>query len=152
MHDLATTNESARRARAACGVLVAAVAVIACGCRTTSSTHASSPSRVEATRSVATRTWELRDGSEVLGRVVRMESVDAPEHTFFVVQNREGQDLGIVDDLGRAWRYRVHERDPEWIATGTVLQGARAILEAGAHAELVEVGLASPAASERDGA
>jgi hypothetical protein len=68
---------------------------------------------------------------------VRFEDESAPEHTFFSVRNERHQELGMIDRLGRAFRYRPHERDPEWLGTGTVLDGTRRIL--GAGTALVEV-------------
>lgn len=135
----ASGSKASERSRRSLAALVALLATVAGACRTTTSTLPPSPSRLAATHSVATAAWELRDGSDVVGRVLRMDTVEAAPRTVFVVQNPEGQDLGLIDALGRAWRYRAHEREPDWIATGTVVQGARAILGASESAELVEV-------------
>lgn len=125
------------------------LAALVPACRTTTSTLPPSPQQIAATHSIATAAWELRDGATVLGRVLRMDTVEAPPRTVFVVENREGQDLGLVDSLGRAWRYRAHEREPDWVATGTVVQGARAILGASERAELVEIDAPSRARDDR---
>ena len=42
--------------------------------------------------------------------------------------HRARQDLGMIDTLGRAWRYRPHTREAEWLTTGTVVQGALAMV------------------------
>lgn len=91
------------------------------------------------TRALLQKTWEVRSGLELHGFVARYASQDVPPRTYFLVQNRERQDLGLIDSFGRAWRYLAHERESEWVTTGTVLQGARAILSAGPEATLVEV-------------
>lgn len=44
-----------------------------------------------------------------------------------VVQNLFGQDLGLVDSLGRAWRYRAHE-EALWLGSGTIEEGVGWIL------------------------
>jgi hypothetical protein len=54
------------------------------------------------------------------------------------VQNVLQQELGRIDGLGRAWRHEPHEREPLWVGTGTVIEGARAILGASPNAVLDE--------------
>lgn len=46
----------------------------------------------------------------------------------FLVQNAFGQQIGFVDALGRAYRYRVADGEPEHCATGTMEENLRAIL------------------------
>jgi hypothetical protein len=47
----------------------------------------------------------------------------------------------MIDLQGRAWRYRPHRREPEWLGTGTILKGARLVLGGGAASRMVEIGL-----------
>ncbi len=47
--------------------------------------------------------------------------------------------MGIVDLDGRAFRYRAHSIDPEWIGSGPVFDGARRILDAETTPDAVEV-------------
>jgi hypothetical protein len=69
---------------------------------------------------------------------------------MFVVQNTFGQDLGMIDGLGRAWRFRPHQTEADRLLTGTIAEGAAAILGA-SDCELREVELerAREAAAQR---
>jgi len=123
-------------------LLVSSIACLS-ACATTVT---SSPPNVEqavVTHALPVRAWELRDGASILGCVVRLEVGSDPDRAWFSVRNSHQQELGIVDVHGRIWRYRPHERDPDWLGSGTVLQGARSILDSGEGAELVEVSLES---------
>lgn len=96
------------------------------------------------TRTEAVRAWIVMDGNESVGTVVmyaKAENLDDPTQQFYSVRNSLHQELGTVDGLGRAWRFVPHQRDPDWTTSGSVVQGARAILGAGSDAELVEVSL-----------
>lgn len=93
-------------------------------------------------RSHAARAWDLVDGTQRAGFVVRFEEPGAEGRAWYSVRNRYAQELGIVDVDGRAWRYRPHQREPEWLGSGTVLAGASRILEAGSQASLVEISIA----------
>ena len=48
----------------------------------------------------------------------------------------------MIDAHGRAYRYMPHQREPAWVGTGTIAQGAGAILDIGVPCRLIE--LASP--------
>lgn len=113
-------------------------------CRTTSSETPAGGRDVSVTHSQATRVWQLVQMGEPLGVITRYESDEHPPRTFFLVRNMARQDLGLVDALGRAWRYRPHEREAEWVTTGTVLQGALAILGNTGTGELRELALDTP--------
>ena len=115
--------------------------IAAAACRTTSTSRAPRPDSVPITRTAPTKAWELWDAGRCLGSLVRFEEPSNPRRAFYSVRNREGQELGLVDLDGRAWRYRPHESVPQWVGTGTVLEGARRILDGTAAAELVEVGV-----------
>ena len=93
-----------------------------------------------------TRAWRLAEGTATLGYVVCFEDPSDAERTFFSVRNELQQDLGLIDRRGRFFRYRPHRREPEWLGSGTVLEGARRILDAGPESELVEVRVADLAA------
>jgi hypothetical protein len=66
------------------------------------------------------------------------EDPSAPAHHYYSVRNALEQELGSIDAQGRAWRFEVHQRDAHLVATGTLLDGARAILGLGATAQLVD--------------
>ena len=56
------------------------------------------------------------------------------------MRNPWQQELGTIDAQGRAWRFVPHEREARWVGTGTLAEGARAIL---AEAAPVEAALRS---------
>jgi hypothetical protein len=98
-------------------------------------------------RTVPTRTYEVQvDGAE-RGRLVLQEAIGAPDRRYWSVRNRWDQELGMVDALGRAWRHVPHVPEPEWVATGSVAEGAGAILGTPHVPCLVERPAGSP---ERD--
>lgn len=85
--------------------------------------------------------WQVVDGGRVLGFVVRYETTGADNKAYFSVRNEHQQELGVVDADGRAWRYRAHQRESEWLGSGTVENGARSILAGSAGTQLVPVAL-----------
>jgi hypothetical protein len=85
------------------------------------------------------RAWDVLDGARRAGSVVRFQDPDRADRAWYSVRNEHRQEIGIVDVDGRVWRYRPHEREPEWLGSGTVLAGASRILAVGAGATLVEV-------------
>lgn len=113
-------------------------------CWTTRTTERMSVSAEPAVirHATPTRAWSLGDEVDTpLGYVVLFEVAEEDQRAVYMVRNRWHQDLGMIDSLGRAWRYQLHEDEAEWIATGTVLDGARAILRAGEGSHLDEVDL-----------
>jgi hypothetical protein len=107
----------------ACPALVACLAV---------EERHSSPPPPPAVASFPGDAWTILGGSDAeLGFVVRFEEV-APTldqaRTFFSVRNIHGQELGLVDDLGRAWRYRPHALEPDWVGTDGLAEGVARIL------------------------
>jgi hypothetical protein len=82
--------------------------------------------------------WDVVDGGRVVGAVLRFErgsESGAEPELIYVVRNEHGQDLGLVDALGRAWRKRPHAPD-EAVGAGTLEAGARRILAVGDSARL----------------
>lgn len=69
----------------------------------------------------------LADAAEV-GFVVQFEHSARAGEALFVVRNAWEQDLGLVDHLGRAYRFRPHADEPECLGTGTVAAGVARIL------------------------
>ena len=94
------------------------------------------------TATEASRCWKVLEHGEPQGWVVRFEGPGGPGHEYYSVRNLHHQELGTLDEQGRAWRFVPHEREAEWVATGTVLEGTRLILELGFEAELEEMPLA----------
>lgn len=111
------------------------------GCRVT---RRSDPPGLAGTliqRSLAERGWLVHDGQDrVIGSVVRYEEPSGGRRFLYSVRNLHGQDMGMVDKLGRAYRYRPHA-DPEWLSTGPVQEGVLAILGQGLAGELEEIPL-----------
>jgi len=110
-------------------------------CRTTKTSPVSGPANLEVTRAVPVRAWELWQDGLLLGSLVRFEETGDAGRAFYSVRNREGQEIGLVDLDGRAWRHRPLQSRPEWLGTGTVTEGAQRILGGTDKAELIEVDL-----------
>ena len=109
-------------------VLILAL-LLAPACETT---RVKSPVAVPAVARVAQaqRLWEVRaePGGEPRGYVVWFRSPSAEQDSHHVVRNRWHQDLGLIDGLGRAYRYLPHEEEARWVGSGTVTQGVGRIL------------------------
>jgi hypothetical protein len=116
--------------------------LLVAACRTTTTYSPPNMGAAVVMRSEAVFAWEVREGGRVLGYVVRMQTGETDSKTFYSVRNEHRQELGLVDADGRAWRYRAHEREPEWLGTDTVTKGARLILGASEQAEMVVTDLA----------
>jgi hypothetical protein len=123
------------------------LALLACcssaACVTESHSQIAGPKAALVTRTLPTRGWELRDDGRLAGTVLLYSDPERAQMDYYSIRNAEGQVLGLVDLAGRAWRYRLHEEEPEWLGTGTVLEGARRILGTSALSLLEEAELAS---------
>lgn len=115
------------------------VVLTTCGCRTH---RIKSPVAVPALARVArTETlWRVEEpGHEgTRGYVVFFRSEGTSRDSVYVVRNRWHQDLGMVDGLGRAYRYRPHQEEAEWLGTGTLVEGVTRILDLEGPPVLVE--------------
>ena len=80
--------------------------------------------------------WQVWQGAQLAGYVVRFEEPGQGGSMLLSVRNSHNQDLGWIDQVGRAWRYRPHE-DPEWMSSGSTLQGVRQILKLGEDARML---------------
>jgi hypothetical protein len=121
--------------------------LIACllpaACTTESQSQSAGPKMAIVTRTLPSRGWEVRDDGRLAGSVLLYTDPARASTGYYSVRNAQGQVLGMVDFDGRAWRYRLHEEQPEWIGTGTVLEGVRRILGTSALSALEEAELAS---------
>lgn len=115
----------------------------ATACRTTTTSTPPGLSEAIVLRSYAARAWSVVDGEHRVGFVVRFEEPGTAGRSWFSIRNAYAQEVGIVDIDGRAWRYKPHQRDPEWLGSGTVQAGTVRILEANAAAQLVEIAVES---------
>jgi hypothetical protein len=95
---------------------------------------------VTATLSNPSRAWELVQDGKVLGTLVEFEELYGGRR-FFSVRNADQQELGLVDEHGRAWRFVPHARDSEWLGSGTIFEGARRILGTSRKLAVFEVDL-----------
>jgi len=112
------------------------------GCRSSTTSESVGPRSPVVTRTTPVRAWEMWQQGRCLGSLVRFEDPGDTSRGYYSVRAREGHEIGLVDLEGRAWRYRAHQSEPEWLGTGTVLDGVRRILGGTQSAELVEVDLA----------
>ncbi len=101
----------------------------------------------DVTHAAATRAWIVIDKGEPVGEMVRYDDENG-ERFFYSVRNPFHQELGFIDSVGRAYRFRAHQPEPSWTGTGAVIEGVRSILEASLESELREVELAQLAGSE----
>lgn len=101
------------------------------------------------TRALPTRAFEIHDRGRTVGSLIRYDE-EGTLRFFFAVQNVHGQDLGLVDAQGQAWRRRPFEKD-EMLSAGTVQEGAGRILGLAGPVVLVEVSLEGLRAAPSDG-
>jgi hypothetical protein len=133
-----------RRAMKASLVALTALALLSAACRTVSTREVSSVPGLNVRVGTRARTWELRRGDDVLGLVVLFEDRRRAQDSVYVVRNAWSQDLGLIDALGRAFRYVPHLEEPVWVGSGTIAAGAQRILATDAECELVELDAADP--------
>lgn len=129
-------------------LLLVGTVILCASCRTVASAVSSSP-LPEVRVGTRERTWEVRSSGETLGFVVLFQERGLVRDSLYVVRNRIHQDLGLIDGLGRAFRYVPHCEEPVWVGSGTIAAGAREILGAEQECELLE--LAQPAGSPNGG-
>lgn len=134
--------------------LLVLLCTLGSGCKTETQRSAADTQALEAAVSTASRAWELVLAGRVVGVLVEFEERGGSRR-YFSIRNQEQQELGMVDAQGRAWRFVPHSDEPEWLGTGTVLEGASRILRIeGRSAEAYEVDLGlltrEAAATSRD--
>lgn len=125
--------------RRAMKLLLASAVLVACAsCRTieTNEVARTLPSPRVGKR---VRTWEVRCGGEPLGHVVLFQEHGLARDSLYVVRNPWNQDLGLIDGLGRAFRYVPHREEPAWVGSGTIAAGAQQILGSAEPCELIEL-------------
>lgn len=127
------------RQAAATGCL--ALALQACSVTTT--VQPLSPESAVITPVPAAGQWVVLERGIERGSVVRYAGPGDSGRLLYAVRNRWSQDIGLIDAMGRAWR-RVPHGEDRWLGTGTVLDGARRILDLDDSARLVPVEAAAP--------
>ena len=97
--------------------------------------------------------YEIDRNEEAGGYLVHFVSSE-PAGSMWVVRNRWHQDLGVIDSLGRSYRYEPHAEEPIWVGSGSVVLGVQRILALTDRPELREVPLFDPeavtASAQRD--
>jgi hypothetical protein len=121
------------------------LAAIACtgptACVTDTSVEYFGKDRLDPIYLHTVRVWEVLDDGQLLGYVTRQESPEAPDRAIYSVRNEWDQEVGMVDVLGRAWRYVPHAEEADWLGTGTLVEGAGKLLHARGEPLLVELDL-----------
>ncbi len=117
-------------------------AYLALSCQVTESARSASPTPFVRTAKPV-QAWLVVDGETELGSVVLFSTPgeDGAVDAFFSIRNVWQQDLGIVDEMGRAWAFRAHAQESQWVGSGTVASGAARILGASSACRLVEIAL-----------
>jgi len=124
-----------------------ALALLLSGCRTVETRPVPGAPPPVLRVGARTRAWEVRHGAERLGQVVLFQERGLARDCVYVVRNAWNQDLGLIDGLGRAYRYVPHLDEPTWVGSGTIALGAERILGA-ADCTLVELETALAGAFE----
>ena len=135
-----------QRRSLSCVLLAGALgALVATGasCRTTTQESSTNSGARTVVRAAPTQAWDVVLDGEHFGRVVRFDVDGRPSETRFIVQNPYGQDLGLVDAVGRAYRYRPHA-EAVWVGTGTVVEGIANVLDLTGRPTLKEVAFDAP--------
>ncbi len=121
-----------------CAALLVTSVLLGASCRTTSMREVSSASAPSVRTGKRARTWEVRSEGAVLGLVVLFEDGLREQDSVYVVRNPWNQDLGLIDGLGRAFRYVPHREEPSWVGSGTIAVGAQHIFGTNGACELIE--------------
>lgn len=119
------------------------VLALAPACQTTTQSSVANAHAGEPLEARPVEAWEAVAAGRAIGVVVRFALESRPGEAWFSVRNPHQQELGLVDTRGRAWRFRPAAGDPDWIGTGTVIEGVARILSASDALELYEVPLAT---------
>lgn len=117
------------------------LALCSAACTSTSQSQLAGPENAIVRRTNAAKGWRVRDDGCLAGSLLLYADPEDRGAGYYSVRNPEGQTLGMVDFEGRAWRYRPHQEQPDWLGTGTVLEGVRRILETSALTVLEEAPL-----------
>lgn len=116
--------------------------LLAGACRTIETRELCRPAAAEVRVGTRARSWDVYRSGECVGRVVLFQERGDIRDSIYVVRNPWHQDLGLIDGLGRAYRYLPHHKEPAWVGSGTIAQGVERILGHEERCELVEVDLA----------
>jgi len=102
--------------------------LLAGACRTVETRALERPPIAEVRLGTRARSWDVYQAGECVGRVVLFQEQGAIRDSVYVVRNPWHQDLGLIDGLGRAYRYLPHHKEPAWVGSGTIALGVERIL------------------------
>ncbi len=108
------------------------------GCRVTETRESVHVEQPPIRRASAALLWNVIIEGSPVGEVVFYESALRAADSFYMVRNVWQQELGLIDSLGRAYRFTPHTEEPSWVGTGTVTQGVARILGVDENLVLVE--------------
>jgi hypothetical protein len=95
------------------------------GCRTPPPARSG---EYEIVRGTPERSFEVWSQGRLVGLAQRYLAQGLDGRGWTVVQNAFGQDLGLLDEHGRAWRYRPFGAEPELLGAFDTSEGAARIL------------------------
>ena len=130
--------------------LLFTIASFAAACTTTHELSTINADKAVVQRLDPDRAWRVLEGETLRGFVVRFVDRQIASRCTYSVRNELQQELGTIDELGRAWRYIPHQREAQWVCTSTLTRDAAELLGAGRDAHLEEVSmdlLRAPAAA-----
>jgi hypothetical protein len=134
------SHRGAQRSRGLAAVLLACLGL---ACQTTELRESAGVLDSPPVSSAAEVGFELRCGGKRCGTLIHyQEQGSGSRRSFYSVRNELDQAIGLIDVHGRAYRFRPHQAEAEWLGTGTVLEGAQRILGSDGPCELVELRLA----------
>ncbi len=110
------------------------------GCRATRARTPADLAAAAPRRADPVAAWEAVSRGRAIGVVVRFALSGRPSETWFSVRNPHGQELGLIDRNGRAFRFRPGA-EAELVGSGTVASGVARLLAVEGPLELVEVRL-----------
>lgn len=87
------------------------------------------------------RAWRVIEDGNLRGYVVRFVDRKLATRCSYSVRNELQQELGTIDELGRAWRFVPHQREASFVCTSTLTRGASELLRTGPATKLEEVEL-----------
>lgn len=119
--------------------LLVTTLLLGAGCRTISTREVSSTPTPSVRVGTRARAWDVFSDGARLGLVVLFEDGRRAPDSIYVVRNAWHQDLGLIDTLGRAYRYLPHHEEPAWVGSGTIAAGAQRIFGSSGECELIEV-------------
>jgi len=117
------------------------LALLLGACRTVETRALERPPLAEVRVGTRARSWDVYQAGECIGRVVLFQDQGAIRDSVYVVKNPWHQDLGLIDGLGRAYRYLPHHKEPAWVGSGTIALGVERILGRAEPCLLVETEL-----------